>query len=216
MLDQPVDALLTPEVIFDHFQDRILEIPEFARFIRIVQTYYAQQLPELFPKVQTREIAQAVLKILILAEISPTEKRKTAKEIANILLRRISTLGSDVNYAFIEEAVLEPLVAHQMYVQKSQEGEYFIDARSDEGLLIRRQIKEIRELYTDQAYLFRSLCCLTDLSYLPLNEIGEGKYPFSWQNSKRECAVRICDVEPVDRETMDESFRCLINDSMVC
>ncbi|MEK6556676.1 MAG: DUF6079 family protein, partial [Candidatus Margulisiibacteriota bacterium] len=203
MLDQPVDALLTPEVIFDHFQDRILEIPEFARFIRIVQTYYAQQLPELFPKVQTREIAQAVLKILILAEISPTEKRKTAKEIANILLRRISTLGSDVNYAFIEEAVLEPLVAHQMYVQKSQEGEYFIDARSDEGLLIRRQIKEIRELYTDQAYLFRSLCCLTDLSYLPLNEIGEGKvYPFSWQNSKRECAVRICDVEPVDRETM--------------
>jgi len=188
-LNDPPDSLITPEAIFDHFEDRLREIPEFSSLARIAYDYYRNNLSSLFNNPTQQEIAKAVIKILILTEVSPLEKRKTAKDIAEILLKKISILTDKVNYDYIKNGILEPLVAHQMYIMK--EGEtYFIDISQDEGIRIKARVKALRERFSDRNYLSEEIAALISLPYLPLREIRDGRrYRFNWQNSQRECIV---------------------------
>ena len=188
-LNDPPDSLVTAEAIFDCFEDRIREIPEYSGLARIVYEYYRNNLPAIFNNQLQRDIAKDVLKILILTEISPLEKRKTAKDLSEILLKKISTVKEDINYEYIRNGILEPLVSHQMYVMK--EGEtFFIDLSQDEGLRIKARIKAVRDRFIDRDYLFGEIANLLSLPYLPLKEIKETRrYRFNWQNSLRECLV---------------------------
>lgn len=203
ILDDPADFLITPEVIFDHFEERIREIPEYSPLVRVVYDYYRSHIDEILNQPLQKEIALSALKILVLTEISPFEKRKTARDMAEILLKKISTLTSRINYEYIKDGILDPLAAHQMYVKR--EGEvYFIDTSVDEGIRIKGKIKAVRERFEDQNYLFRELCNLTSLPYLPLRELTGGKkYRFNWQNSLRECTATIFSASRIAREDLE-------------
>lgn len=135
-----------------------------------------------------REIAEAVVKILILTEISPLEKRKTIKDIAEILLKKISTIKDLINYDYIRN-ILESLAAHQMYIMKDGET-YFIDIAQDEGIRLKAKVKAIRERFADKTHLLGEIVNLISLPYLPLRDIKDSKrYRFNWQNSIRGCIV---------------------------
>lgn len=189
ILDAAPDTLITPEAIFDHFEERIREAPEYSPLVRVVYDYYKRHIDEILAQPLQKEIGLSVIKILILTEISPFEKKKTAKEIAEILLKKISDITSKINYDYIKKAVLEPLVARQMYIKKDGEA-YIIDTAVDEGLRIKAKIKAVRERFEDRNYLFTELCNLTSAPYLPLRDVKEGKkYRFQWQNSMRECVA---------------------------
>ncbi len=191
ILDSHIDTLLTPDRIFDHFEDRIREMPEFSIFARVVLDYYRAHIKEIFTKQSVADAAINIIKLMILTEITPLEKRKTAKEIAELALNKISTLTSLINYDFIENGILEPLVSHQMYIRKDQDI-YFIDASIDEGIKIKGQIKKLRERFEDKGYLFTEICNLTTLPHLPLQDLAEGKkYRINWQNSLRDCVVML-------------------------
>lgn len=199
-LDEPHDSLITPDAIFDHFIERIKEIPESSSLVRVVYEYYRNNLPSIFNNQKQREIAEAVIKILILTELSPLEKRKTIKDMAEILLKKISTITDRINYDYIRNT-LESLVAHQMYVMKDGET-YFIDIAQDEGMRLKAKVKAIREKFTDKDYLLGEIANLISLPYLPLKEIRDGKrYRFKWQNSIRECIVLLS--TEVDRENIE-------------
>ncbi|MEW6416888.1 MAG: DUF6079 family protein [Nitrospirota bacterium] len=189
ILDEPPDTLITPEVIFDHFEERIREVPEYSRLVRVVYDYYRTHIDEILSNANQKEIALSAIKVMILTEISPLEKRKTHKDITEILLKKISTITSGINYEFIKDGVLEPLVAHQMYIIK--EGDlFYIDPRVDEGIRIKGRIKALRERFADRNYLFTELCNHLNMPYLPLKDVAHGKgYKFLWQNSMRECVV---------------------------
>jgi len=190
-LDCPTDVLITPDKIFDHFEERIREIPEFSSFARVVYDYYKTHINEIFAKETTSETAKSIIKILILTEITPLEKRKTAREIAELSLKKISTFTSQINYDFILNAILDPLVSHQMYIRKESDT-YFVDASIDEGIKIKGQIKKLRERFEDKNYLFKEICNLTMLPYLPLKDLLEGKkFRVGWQNSLRDFVVSI-------------------------
>lgn len=191
MLDRPADELITPDTIFDHFEERIREIPEYSPFARVAYDYYKMHIAEILQQPQQQEAGIAAIKIMALAEISPVEKRKTAGEIAEILLKKISTLTSQINYEFIKDAILGPLAAHQMYINREGE-EFFIDPGVDEGIRIKSKIKSFREKFEDRAYLFTEICALLNLPYLPLMDVRQGRrYRFIWQNSMRECTVMV-------------------------
>ena len=191
VLDCPPDMLITPDRIFDHFEERIREIPEFSVFARVVYDYYRMHINEILPKQAIADTALSIIKLMILTEISPLEKRKTAKDLAELSLKRISTLTAQINYDFIANAVLEPLVAHQMYIRKDQDA-YFIDAVADEGIRIKSQIKKLRERFEDKNYLFSEICNLAMFPHLPLRDISEGKkLRINWQNSLRDCVVML-------------------------
>lgn len=188
-LDHPPDSLITPEAIFDHFEDRIREIPEFSPLARIVFDYYKNHIPAIFNTPLQREIAEAAVKIMVLTEMSPLEKRKTARDMAEILLKKVSIATDRVNYDYIKEAVLDVLVAHQMYIIKETDT-YFIDISQDEGIRVKGKIKKLRERFHDRDYLFTEIANHISLPYLPLSELKEGRrYRFTWQNSLREAIV---------------------------
>jgi|GEM_PF-1109153 len=207
-LDDPPHALITPEAIFDHFEDRIREVPEFSALARVAYDYYKNNLDRVFSNTLQRSVAMDVIKILILSEISPLEKRKSAKDIAEILLKRISTVTDRINYDYIKNGILEPLVAHQMYIIK--EGEtYFIDVSAEEGIKIKGKIKSIRERFSDREYLFLEIANLLSLPYLPLRDIKDGRrYRFNWQNSMRECMVVLLNkMDKDDVERFGEAIK---------
>jgi hypothetical protein len=201
--DDSPSTLITPEAIFDHFEERIREIPEYSPLARVIYDYYRGNIGMILSQTVQQEMALAVIKIMALTEISPFEKRKSAREIAELLLKKVSTLTSQINYDYIKSAILDPLVAHQMYVNR--EGEhYFLDTTVDEGMRARGKIKAVRERFADRNVLFAELCGLITLPYLPLRDIREGKkYRFTWHNSLRECVVLTASPHSLKREGME-------------
>lgn len=203
ILNEPPDMLITPEAIFDHFEERIREIPEYSRLARVVYDYYRAHIDELFTGAEQKDIALSAIKILILTEISPLEKRKTSKDMAEILLKKISTLKADINYRFVKEGVLDPLVSHQMYIIKEGE-QYYIDPKVDEGIRVKGKIKAFREKLADRDYLFTEICNQLNLPYLPLKDLPQNKrYRFVWQNSLRECTVLSLQQGQLKKESME-------------
>lgn len=203
-LKDPADHLITPDIIFDHFEERIREIPEYSPLVRIAYDYYRNQIDALFEQDLQRDTAFAVIKILILTEITPLEKRKTAREIAEMLLKKVSTISQNINYDYIKNAILEPLASHQMYINK-EEDTYYVDIAVEEGIRIRGRIKAIREKFADRAYLFSEICNLISIPHLPLRDLKDGKrYRFQWQQSQRECLVqlRMTDITGDDIERL--------------
>ncbi|MFH1727835.1 MAG: DUF6079 family protein [Pseudomonadota bacterium] len=189
IMGKPADTLITPEAIFDHFEDRIREIPEYSSFARIAYDYYKSHITEIFEDKKAQDLALDIIRIMILTEISPFEKRKNAGEIAEMLLKRISRLSDNINYEYIKEGVLDKLISQKMYISL-EEKRYFVDPGLDEGVKARIKIKEYRDKFQDENILFNNICKNTDLSYLPLKDIIEGKkYYFTWQNSQREGVV---------------------------
>ncbi len=201
--DESPATLITPEAIFDYFEERIREIPEYSPLARVIYDYYRRQIGQILAQPGQERIALAAIKIMALTEISPFEKRKNAREIAELLLKKISTITKEINYDYIKNAILNPLVAHQMYVNREGEN-YFLDTTVDEGIRARGRIKAVRERFADRNVLFSEVCRLTALPYLPLREIKEGKkYRFTWQNSPRDCVVLAASPFALQREEME-------------
>ncbi len=185
ILDEPLDRLITPEEVFDHFEDRLRELPEFSPLIRVAYDYYRRHIREVLPDDRQAELGLRSLKIMVLTEVSPYEKRKTAEDLAEMLLPRISTLREDINYRFLREAVLEPLVRQKMFVVKEADT-YYIDVSREEGLKVRAALKKQRERFTDEVFLAEALAEAVNLPYLPLSHLREGRrYRFRWQASWR-------------------------------
>ncbi|MDI6725656.1 MAG: DUF6079 family protein, partial [Smithellaceae bacterium] len=198
--DEPPATLITPEAIFDYFEERIREIPEYSPLARVIYDYYRGQIGQILAQPGQQQIALAAIKILALTEISPFEKRKNARELAELLLKKISRMTSEINYEYIKTGILDPLVAHQMYVNREGEN-YFLDTTVDEGIRARGRVKAVRERFSDPQALFSEICRLIALPYLPLREIREGKkYRFTWQNSSRECVVLAASPSALQRE----------------
>jgi hypothetical protein len=191
VLDHPIDHLITPEVIFDIFSERIREIPEYSPLVRVVFEYYQQKMAEIFSLPNQQSIALSLLKILILTEISPLEKQKTAKELAELLLARVSTLQADINYELIEQGILKKLLDQQMFV-RCLNGRYCIDPNIDEGLRVKREIKKIKEQFQNLRFLFELCCEKMEVPYLPLKTlIQPRKVNFIWQQSVRYAYISI-------------------------
>ncbi len=207
-LNEPFDSLITPETIFDHFEDRLREMPEVSNLVRMVYDYYRNNLTSIFNNPMQIKVAEAVIKILILTELSHLERRKTAKDIAEILLKKISTLKDSINYDYITN-ILEQLTIHQMYIMKEADT-YFIDISQEEGIRVKAKIKALRERFTDKDYLFSEVANLISLPYLPLRELKDGRrYRFNWQNSMRECMVLLSNE--VSNDELDRFIQGLSN-----
>lgn len=208
-LSENVDHLITPECIFDHFEERIREIPEYSPFVCIVYDYYKSHMNEILLNESNLQVALATIKLLILTEISPFEKRKSVNDISEILLKKISTLTSEINYEFINEAVLTPIVNHKMYIEKRNEL-FSINVKADERVEIKAKLKTLKLKYEDRNLLFKEICNMVSLQYLPLKDIWEGrKYKFLWQNSLRECAVFITNSKNLNNDQITKMINTL-------
>lgn len=193
MMSLPANQLLTPDAIFDHFRERIREIPDLNPFVEVVFKTLEREIPRIFQDSRDQRIAFKAVKILILVELSPLEKRLSLPRLAQMVNEPVSNLEETLNYRYLEEAILEKLLKEGSFVsrQRSERGEtlFFISLemtvhqvlRSRIGEFLKEPARPVRELPRLFPYLKNTEIPLEVLAASPRK-----KYSFPWQNTNRE------------------------------
>ncbi len=192
-LCRPARDLLTPDIIFDHFLDRIRESSETQLYVARVYEGYAEEIPSLFQDPDQQKVALAAVKLLILFAISPVKFRYTVRHMAEMLLFPVTALDSEVNYRFVQD-VLERMCAQGPYIRVEAAGDpldsrYFIDVEPDVGAIVRRRIRHgAAQLYSEDRRLFSKLAPLVEAPHLPLGTWVAREHTtvnLTWQHTRR-------------------------------
>ncbi len=172
-LDRPATSLLTPDLIYDHFRDRIRENPETAPFHDRVEAFYLREAGKLFQDPDDRAMALRLVKILILASICPLETTFTARKLAEMLLEPVSSLDPEVNYQYVA-GILKRMHRDGAYITTVGEGNdstYSIDLEADVALLIKNRLElALGEIADADGRLWTHLGSRIREPYLPLAE----------------------------------------------
>jgi hypothetical protein len=211
ILNRPAHQLLTPEVIFDHFLDRIRERSETQAYVERVFSLYQEEIPQLFQDLDQQEVALSVVKLLILFAVSPVKFRYTVRHLAEMLLFRVTPMDSDINYQFMHD-IVERLAregAHIRVEKKTDplENAYFIDLKADIAGITRRRIRHLMtELFPEDRRLFSKLALLVDVPHLPLSgwvEHGKQQVQVRWQHTRREGLLLLRQLDEVSGEDLE-------------
>lgn len=193
MMSLPANQLMTADAIFDHFRERIREIPDLNPFVEVVFKTLEREIPRIFEDSRDQRIAFKTVKILILVELSPLEKRLSLSRLAQMVNEPVSNLEESLNYRYLEEAILERLLKEGSFVsrQRSESGEtlYFISLEMTAHQVLRSRIGEfLKEPARPERELPRLFPYLknTEIPLEVLTASPRKKYSFSWQNTNRE------------------------------
>lgn len=180
MLDGPADRLLTSESLFDHFQDRLQERPEHAPYVNVAWRWLERDVPRLFESERDRDLALRCVKILILVELSPLERPRTARDLAHLVVRRVSSVDSSVNYLYVKERILDRLVDESSYVKRTPAADpldavYAIDLETNVAQTVQARTRQALRGLDVGPDLWERILRLVDRETLPLNELPPGQ-----------------------------------------
>ena len=208
-LERGYADLVTPDEVFDHFRGRLHERSESSRLADRVVPYYERAVEELVDDAD-RELAVRVVKLLCLLAASPLERPRTAAELAFMLLVRVSDLDPTVNAAYLEQAILAPLVERGAYVvaKPGLPPAYAVEPEADAALVAAARLAQARaEVAPGDRRLVATLVELGSSTSLPLQllgEVGASRREILWQNTLRTVVVATARVLEVDA---DEALR---------
>ncbi len=145
-LDQPWGSLLSPDVIVDHFSDLFELQPEFMPLAQQVLPWYRKHLPEMFENPGLRDLAERLLKLLILVHLSPARDELSSQQASEWLL--FSSIRSDPSKnRSIVSKVLTRLAEHGRYVV-GVDDRYKLNLKDDSRIqfekLLNREIERIK------------------------------------------------------------------------
>lgn len=192
-LDKPATELLGPATIFDHFLHRLREMAETQPFVEKGYEYFREEIPQIFKDPDQQKVALEVIKILILAAISPVKVKYQVKHLAEMVLFRVTDLEAEINYQYLRD-ILERLAKETSFlvVERTSEpmGDYFaIDLRLDLPSLLRRKIRQgVAEIFPGDRRLFTHLLPLAESTLIPFPGWAEkgGQNVFvSWEHTLR-------------------------------
>ena len=204
MMEQPAAELLNPDLIFDHFLDRLREKMETRRYYEKVFRYYQQELAAILSD-EDLEMGIRIIKLLILLAISPVEKEYSVRDIVHMLLKPITDLDPAVNYEYVED-ILQKMYRHGAYLTRSENKEtadnvYAVSLEADVNLIIREKTGFIKSnFFEDDSRIFTRVGRLVEESYLPLAQLLETKKTIrnvNWQKTARSgyfCLLPLVDV----------------------
>ncbi|MFH1897659.1 MAG: DUF6079 family protein [Candidatus Desantisbacteria bacterium] len=213
ILDQDAKYLLSPDTIFDHFSLRIREMVETQSYYNIAYRYFEQHIPEIFEDVSHRELSMRLIKILILTEISPLENRHTLRELADMLLYRVSGIESSINYDFLKEVILDKLLQEAAYIKSepakiSLDTVYYLDLEANASQIISQEIKAILKSM-DRSNVLAEIMNLINPVYLPLADmmrVRVYKALIQWQNTSREGRILLRDLRGVSLQEVQRLY----------
>jgi len=192
-LDKPMNELLTPEILFDHFLDRIRERSETQIYVQRVFETSQDEIPDLFQDPDQRNIALVVIKLLILFAISPVKYKYTVRHMAEMVLFQITPMEAEINYQFLHD-ILDRLAKEGSYVRVETrddplDNHYTIDLKADIGGIMRRRIRHMAsEFFPEDRRLFWKTAAMVDTPYLPLSDwvdTGRQRVTLLWQHTQR-------------------------------
>jgi hypothetical protein len=194
LLDQPSDRLLGPDAILDHFRVRIQETLETSAYVSVVVSFYEKELKRIFAEPEDRETASRLVKILVLLAISPIRRRRKVSELAEMLLRSVTSLDASANYDYVHD-LLEKMRLEGAYLTVEKGGSdredvYSIDLAADVQLIIQRRVRSLLE---DPGFTFARAAGKLLPHYrsplLPLASFASAprtERRASWQKTRRE------------------------------
>ncbi|MGH9074727.1 MAG: DUF6079 family protein, partial [Acidimicrobiales bacterium] len=167
--------LVTPDEVFDHFAGRLHERAETAPFADTVVPYYERAADELIDP-EDHDLALRAVKLLCLLAASPIERPRTAAELAAMLLTRVSDIDASANVAYLERAVLEPIVQRGAYVvaEAGPPATYAVELGADAALVARTRVAQARaETSPSDRRLVATLVELGSSPVLPLQLLAQ-------------------------------------------
>ena len=209
--DRPADDLLCPDRVYDHFEGRLRERVETARLAETVVPYYERAAAALVEEEADRELALRAVRLLTLLAASPLERRRDARELAAMLLVRMSSVDAEANAAYLERAVLEPLAGHGAYVVAHPGGAaatYEVELEADAGLTVSRLVEQERaRLLPDDRRVVETLLDLGGspaLSVGLLGQAGRARRQVIWQNTLRHVLLTVARLPELGGPGVDE------------
>jgi len=187
--------LVTPDRVYDHFRPRLHERIETRRLAETVVPYYERAVEELFDGPADRALGLRAVKLLCLLTASPVERLRSAPELADLLLTRLSALDPSANVSYLERAILEPLVARGAYVvdRAGPPRAYTVELEADAAeVALARQAQARAELSPGDRRVISTLVELGSSPTLPLRllaDVGPARREFLWQNTLRSMLV---------------------------
>ncbi len=109
LMDLPVDTLLCPDRIFDHFLDRMKETIELLPFIETVYGFFEREVGSILENAEDQRYGLRLIRLLILQDISPAKRAFSVRQLSEMLLERITDLDPEVNYQYTAD------IANQLY-----------------------------------------------------------------------------------------------------
>ncbi|MDQ7825456.1 MAG: DUF6079 family protein [Candidatus Eremiobacteraeota bacterium] len=220
LLEEPSDRLLTCDAIFDHFQEKIRETVETAPYYTVAYRSLEEDIGRIFEKERDRKMALKMVKIMILSELSPLEKRKSARELADLAVERVSALDASVNYDYAREVILDRLVRESGYVAREQAPQedaprYYINLTANVASLVQKKTREVLRTIEMDSVTWRAILSMVNVTSLPLKEHLEGKSGPRRIYMKWDCTARegwllpgdLTEVMPGELEHLEGTLR---------
>jgi energy-coupling factor transporter ATP-binding protein EcfA2 len=215
MMDQPARRLLTPEVIFDHFLDRIRERAETQVYIQRVFESCEEEIGRLFQDHDQRQVAMAAIKLLILFAVCPVQYKYSIRHMAEMILFEITSLEAEINYQFLWD-ILDQLAKEGLYIRVEKRDDhlddhFYIDLKADMARIVRQRIRhKASQLFPEDRRLFWNTATMADSPYLPLGdwvEKGRQQVGVRWQHTQRSGTILLRQVEELSVDEIQGLFR---------
>ncbi len=197
MLDEPPEALLCPDRIFDHFLDRMRGTLEILPYIETVFAYYQKEIPRIFESPEDQRYAFRLVKLLILQDICPTRQEFSVRQLTEMLLERVTDLDPEANYAYTHDIAEELMqkggfLSHAVAPDRLEDvmsQVYHVRLEADVGPAVNRKVQyrteTLRPLGRQLEYrLFRHLIPRSDF-FSDLNTESSWLLAVDWQNTRR-------------------------------
>ncbi len=216
ILDLPAETLLTPDSIFDHFEDRILASAEYGKYHRLFRDHFLDRIHVMYTDPVDRDIAARLIKILVLQASTPIIQPRTSRELANILLYKAlddALSQGQLNYTYFYEHFLDRLYREAGHIRRSggpAAGDFVYTLEAGENLLEYVNRKRTR--------LAAGLSAFSDtVLHSVLGAMSHGRFPLAvfhkrnalrdgvkWECTPRRILVRLDRVSEVTGTLLTE------------
>src|SRR5262249_34498722 len=137
---------------------------------------YERAAATLLEDASDQALALRAVKLLTLLAASPLERRRDARELAGVLLVRMSSIGAEANAAYPERAGLEAGAGHRAYgvTHPGPPATYEVELEADAGLAVARLVEQERaRLQPDDRRVIETLLDLGGTPALSVGLLGE-------------------------------------------
>ncbi len=120
IMNDNYETVITPDKIFDHFENNIQEFIDTNPYYEIVYKYYKNNISTVFPDTEEQKLALRLIKILILIQIAPAINSQSVKSIVHMLLYNYNSIDSMLNYEYIYKNFIKRFISDMDYIVETE------------------------------------------------------------------------------------------------
>ncbi len=202
ILNEEYDTFITPDKIFDHFENNIQEYIDTNPYYETVFKYYLKNIPSYFSEQKERALAIKIIKILILLKSGPSISPQSVKSIVNMLMYKFSSTDPMLNYEYIYENIIKKFIYQMNYVIEEKKENFTdnlisISIEVNLNIIIDNKMKlTLQSFEKRDETVIEALLNQTRLTFLDVENLMDREYQHTtfYQNTAREGFITVTDL----------------------